>query len=188
MTVRIVILSVLIMSLFSCRKYRLSDSDLVWQPYKVGDQLIFESNRGERDSITIKSIETHTNPDDPLAVFPSNKETLFVVDNAEILKLEAEKNGSYVQFRLRLGDNSLVSPWVLLDLNRTEIDRLEITDFSNKKVYKIMAKESKESLKDRPFDLRYIYWSKEYGYLGLEFKDGYIWKLKSFNRDKENIL
>ena len=188
MKIRIIVLSILIMTLFSCRKFRLGSDDLEWQPYTVGDLLIFESSSGEHDTISIKTIESHNNPDDPLAVFPNSVETLFVVARTEILKLHADKDGSYIQFKLRLGNDNLVSPWVLLDLNKNEIDKLDVTKFIDKPAYKIVARESIASLKDRPFDLQYIYWSKQYGYLGLEFKDGYIWTLKSFVRDNKNIL
>jgi hypothetical protein len=189
MKLRLAIVLVLIIVLFSCRKYRLSDDDLEWQPYRVGDLLIFESSKGELDTIEIKNVDAHYHPDDPLSILPSSHESLFVIDRSSgILTLKTEKSGSYVVFDLRLGNNTLKYPVVTLDLNKKEIDQLEVTQFIAKNVYKIVAKESFSNLKDRPFDLRYIYWSKEYGYLGLEFKDGYTWKLKSFARAGENLL
>jgi hypothetical protein len=166
----------------------LSDSDLRWQPYIEGDILIFESNKREQDTIVIKSIEIHNNPDDPLAVFPNCVQSLFVVGKIELLKLHAGKNGSKVEFKMRIGNNKLRYPGVILYLNQDKIDKLIKTKFINKEVYKIEAEESRNNMKGRPFDLQFLYWSKEYGYLGLEFKEEYIWELKSFIRDGQNIL
>lgn len=44
---RLVFLFFVILMLFSCRTYKISQSDLMWQPYKKGNVLIFESNKGE---------------------------------------------------------------------------------------------------------------------------------------------
>lgn len=178
----IIIFPVLFM-LFSCRTYKISQNDLKWQPYKDGDVLVFESNKGELDTITIRSIEKYTNPDDPLAVFPNKLQSLFVIGEKNILKISAGKKGTYVNFEICLGKNNLVYPCTIRSIN--ELQNLKI----NEKDYIVIeAKEDCENLKNRSFDLRYIYWSKEYGYLGLEFKDNYIWSLKSFIREGKEKL
>jgi hypothetical protein len=60
--------------------------------------------------------------------------------------------------------------------------------FNNRPCYKIKAIESRENIKGNPFDLQYIYWSMEYGYLVLEFKDNLVWSLQSFIRNDVNVL
>lgn len=178
----------MILMFFSCNTNKLSENDLEWQPYKEEDKLIFESNKGELDTIQIKNVETHTNPDDPLAILPNTVQSLFVVGKVELLKLHCGKKGSKIEFKIRLGDNNLKYPGTMLYLNKGILDTLTVVEFCDKTSYKIKAEESRGNMRDRPFDLRYIYWSKEYGYLGLEFENNYIWKLKSFIRNGENIL
>ena len=61
-------------------------------------------------------------------------------------------------------------------------------NLNKKEGIKIEAKEYYDNMKEFSFDLRYIYWSKELGYLKLEFKDNYVWELKGFLRNGNNIL
>ena len=180
---RIMILLAIVFMLFSCRTYKLSKSDLEWQPYKKGDRLVFESNKGELDTIQIENIESHINSDDPLAVLPDKLQTLFVVEKRSFLEMEAGEKGSYIHFTIRLGKNNLKYPGVVQRIK--EMNELNVDENGR---YVIETKEYYDNMKDRSFDLRYIYWSKEYGYLGLEFKDNYIWSLKSFVRDGKEIL
>lgn len=180
---RVMILLGMVLMLFSCKTYKLSKSDLEWQPYKIGDMLVFESNIGELDTIKIKNVETHINADDPLAVLPNRLQSLFVVEKRSFLEMEAGEKGSYIHFTIRLGKNKLKYPGVVLSIK--EMNEL-IEDESGR--YVIEAKEYYDNMKGRPFDLRYIYWSKKYGYLGLEFKDNYVWALKSFVREGKEIL
>jgi len=169
---------------FSCEAYnKLSKSDLEWQPYKEGDKLIFESNRGELDTIQIEEIKIYSNPNDPLAVFPKMRQTLFVIGERSILEMRAGENGSYIEFTVRLGSNNLKYPNVVLNIKEMN----EMNQDQNNQ-YKIEAKEYYDNMKDRVFDLRYIYWSKKWGYMSLKFKDNYEWHLKSFIRDGKNIL
>ena len=174
--------------LFSCNTFKLSQSDLVWQPYKVGDILIFASNKSEFDTVTIKNIEKFNNPDDPLDVFPGINQSVFVSGDINILKLQADKNANSVEFELCLGHKEYRCPGTVLLLNQKEIGKLKKVKLGNKDVYKIMAIEFYDNMKDAPYDLEYIYWSMQYGYLGLQFKDQYLWELKSFVREGKEIL
>lgn len=178
----IVLFSVLLM-LFSCRTYKLSQSDLEWQPYKKGDVLIFESNKGEKDTVKIESVEVYTNTDEPLAVFPNKLQSLFVIAEKGVLEMTASESGTSVHFTIRLGKNKLKHSSVVQSIK--EMNGLN-KDKNGR--YVIEAKEYYDNMIDQPFDLRYIYWSKEYGYLGLEFKENYIWTLKSFDRDGKELL
>jgi hypothetical protein len=141
------------------------------------------------DSVKIKSIEVYNNPDDPLAVFPNSIQTLFVSGKIELLELNADKGGRTMEFKLQLGNNGLKYPGATyIFLDQKELNKFESIEINGSKGYKIIAKEFADNMKDRSFDLRFIYWSKKYGYLGLEFENGYTWKLKCFLRSEKNIL
>lgn len=198
---QVIFLMTMVLMLFSCKTYKLSKSDLEWQPYKIGDKLVFESNKGELDTIKVENIEVHTGADDPLAVLPNKIQTLFVsglyyhkpkkdimgrmfnTTFCNVIEMRANSSGSFIEFTIRLGENELKYPSVVQRIK--EMNKLNVDENGR---YVIEAKEYYDNMKDRPFDLRYIYWSKEYGYLGLEFKDNYIWALKSFIRDGKEIL
>lgn len=180
---KIIVLLAIALSMFSCKTYKLSKSDLEWQPYKVGDKLVFKSNKDEMDTIQIKSVEIHNAENDPLALFPSILQSLYVIDNKrEILELSSSKPGSNILFSIKLGKNNLKYPSTILS-----IKEMSILETKNGK-YIIEATEFYDNMKDVSFDLRYIYWSKEFGYLGIEYSDNYIWTLKSFIRDGEEIF
>lgn len=169
--------------LFSCRKYRLSESDLEWQPYEKGDKLVFESTKGELDTIQIESIEEHINPDDPLAIFPNMIQSLFVLEERAFLQLRAGEKETYIHFEIHLGKNKFNYPRIVKSVN--ELNQLKKTG-TNK--YIIKAEEYYYNLKGKDFDLRYIHWDKEYGYIKLEFEDSYSWHLKSFLRNGVNRM
>ncbi len=180
---------VIAMMFFSCSRYELSNEDIQWQPYKIGDILVFESNRGEKDIIKIENIQIQNNADDPLAIFPNMKQTLFVGGNKNVLELNAGKKGNNISFELRLGESYMRYPCFYVYLDEIEKKRESVCPFEEfKNCFSFKVKELCDNMKDRPFDLRYIYWSKEYGYLGLEFKDNYVWTLKSFVRGGKEIL
>lgn len=182
------ILLILMAALFSCRSYKLSQSDLSWQPYIEGDTLVFESNKGVFDTVVIKSIEKHSNPDDYLAIFPNFTQTLFVIDKNAIITLKSYKHNSQIMFDLGLGKNHLMSPTTILELQNKSISKLKKVSYNDIMCYKIKAEQSISNLKHFPFDLNYIYWNKQYGYVGLEYKNNEIWKLKYMLRKNKNIF
>ena len=168
--------------LFSCNKYKISKSDLEWQPYEKGDVLIFESNKGEKDTIVVKSIDSYNNTDDPLALFPDKTEILFVMSqkNRSLLFMKAYSGGTYFRFEIRLGNNDLRYASTVL-----YVEELANNDEG---CIKFEAIENYDNMKDIPSDLKSITWSKELGYLALEFKGDYIWTLKSFVREGKELL
>lgn len=176
--------------LISCNRYTLSKDDLSWQPYLEGDQLVFESSEGELDTIEIIHIQLFKAEDDPLAIFPNVFETLYVTGKGRsILSIEASDKGtSRVSFNLKLGESYMKYPAMYCDVDEIQPtkNRKPLGEFTE--YFKIKTAERYENIQDYPFDLRYIYWSNKYGYLGLEFKDEYIWSLKSFIRDGKERL
>lgn len=185
-----IVILVFTLALFlSCKTYRLSKQDKEWLPYKVGDTLIFESNHGEVDTVSIDKIESYINPTDPLDVFPTKVQTLFVAGKrTPIMSLNAVMDGAYIEFRLRLGKDKMKYPVMNMWISDIK-DSTDIVNFYNfKDCYRITAIQRADNLKDTPIDLRYIYWSKKNGYLGLELNDEYIWILRQFRREGKDIL
>ena len=167
----------------SCSTYKLTESDLEWQPYREGDLLVFKSNLGEIDTIIVRSIETYNNPDDPLAFLPNKIQSLFVNGKQNILELDAGKKESYIHFTLKLGDKNLRCPNII-----KSIKELAKKKSGQNEIIEIEATEYYDNLKELNFDLKNIYWSKEYGYIKLEFKNQYNWELQSFIRNGKNLI
>ena len=189
----------------SCGKtYKLSEEALAWQPYKVGDVLIFKSNKGEIDTIYVREINSHTNPSDPLDFFPDYHQSLFVTgeiklrepkvdmmkkkyftENINLLNLHADEESPFFYFVFEKKTDTLDYPTTALTL-----DSLKLEFKTKKKLkYGAILIQAKEHY-DLPFDydLANFWWSKEYGYVRYEFKDGYYWELREFIRDNKNIL
>ena len=169
--------------LLSCSSYKLSEHDLDWQPYRKGDLLIFKSNTEEIDTIKVRSVETYNNPDDPLAFFPNSIESIFVSGEQNILELQAGKNCSFIHFTLKLGDKNLKYPNVVIS-----VKELDQNQSNNNEIVVIKANEYYDNLKDLKFDLKSIYWSKEFGYIKMEFNNEYFWELQSFVRGEKNLM
>lgn len=176
--------------LISCTRYTLSEKDLEWQPYEVGDRLIFMSDKGEIDTVTIGLIEVRSNPDDPLSINPDMNQRIFVeVENrrpSTIIELHASKYGKSIDFNLHLGENDFKYPCFHLEIERILLTQRPFNGYPN--VYQILVEQSCSNLKEQAFDLQYIYWSMEYGYVGMEFKNGYTWTLQSFYRGGVELL
>lgn len=173
----------------SCGVYRLSKSDLEWQPYKVGDVLVFESTKGEVDTVLIEAIKSYMNADDPLALFPDYDQSLFISLKKNILCLTKNRFGSYMELSFFLKTKDRKSyPITFVTLSDEYISKLDTIVFNGYPVFKIEAKTKAYTLSHIDWDLQYFYWSKQYGYMAFEFKEGYKWYLKSFVRDGVKIL
>lgn len=194
---------VVILTLFminACTKYKLTKEDKKWQPYKEGDVLIFKSSKNEVDSIFISKIETSINGDDPLTPKSFNQ-SLFIDADVSLkkpriqnkkpyyresigtLSMYAEKSGSYITFSLNKKNDTLDYP------------TLELSIDSLANLFKIRSKLKYKSIEislgdnnDFSHDLKNYWWSKEFGYVRYEFKNGYYWELKKFLRKGKDIL
>jgi hypothetical protein len=176
--------------LFSCKTYKLTAEDLSWQPYEEHDKLIFKFSNGDREEVLIKDISRHINPDDPLTVFPNMVESLFVTSNKEILKLESTGSGGQpsITFSIKLNDErNHEYPLTVMPLNYSNEMIVSDRYIGKIKVFQIRAEQSYDNLKQFHYDLQFIYWCKEYGYVGLEFTDGSKWVLQSLIRNGVNI-
>lgn len=187
-------------SFTGCNEFKLSKEELKWQPYMVGDVLIFESNMGEIDSIRITSISSYLNPKDPLAIFPDQYETLFV--NGELLNPNKDhEHWEHVNF---LNLTSSDETWVVFNLSKIS-DSLQYAEakysvdqlkrfYNNEKVTNncindvIELKPNYTGGLDYEFDLKSYRWSLKYGYVRYSFKNSYYRELKKFIRNGKNIL
>ena len=53
----------------------LKEEDMNWQPYQMGDSLVFSSSKAERFTLVIDNINnSHSNFNDPLAIIPKRTE------------------------------------------------------------------------------------------------------------------
>ena len=73
-------LAILLLSLLcqACIKKKLPKEAREWQPYQVGDLLVFRTPQGKLDSIIIDKIESFYNPKDPLSFNATEYEALYV--------------------------------------------------------------------------------------------------------------
>ncbi|MDC9721439.1 MAG: hypothetical protein PSN34_01535 [Urechidicola sp.] len=208
MKLKVVIYSIIIfISLTSCKKHSFTKSDLEWQPYEIGDILIFESNRKEVDTIFITDISTYSNPEDQLGIFSDYHETLFVSgevtllnpkidifkrpyyrDGINLLKMYASEESS-IKFNLAKIGDTLSYPTTNISLDSLKYKmkyspKIKLTNI-NDEVVKITTKDYYFDMK---FDLATFYWSKKFGYVRYDFKNNYYWTLQKFIRNDENIL
>src|SRR5436190_8074493 len=68
-------IGIILLLLTSCSKtIKLSEDDFKWIPYKGNETLVFNSSTGDADTIFLVGTDQHSNPSDPLDVFPTKLE------------------------------------------------------------------------------------------------------------------
>lgn len=189
-------------TLNACTKYKLSKEDKKWQPYKKGDVLVFKSSSNEIDTVFIRKIHTHTNGDDPLTP-KSFHQSLFVdaevslreprIQNKKpyyreyigVLSMYAGKGTSSITFDLNKRSDTLSFPSNLLLTFSLKSLENKVSNLRYKS-FEIIPNLSNDLSND--YDLKNYWWSKEFGYVRYEFKNGYYWELQEFLRKGKNIL
>src|SRR5690554_1412747 len=84
--------------LLSCgSEYKMKSESFDWQPYKIGDKLIFESNTNQIDTIFVREIKSYTNPDDHLAIFPDYYTTYFITGEITLINPLTSSIGNKVK-------------------------------------------------------------------------------------------
>jgi len=172
--------------------HRLTKSDIAFNPYKVGDTLVFQSDQRESDTLIIYSADRQVLREKCYS-FLTCIYSYLTVDSWEglyvdvrtptdhwtgtnILTVRAEPNGTKtIYFNLILknawwyGDNED-------DLDKIKLLTKETFKHSNNvfsDVVTIISK-NKEYL-DRPDYIEKIYWSKSYGFVGFDKLNGEKW-------------
>ncbi|QHI38862.1 hypothetical protein IMCC3317_42620 [Kordia antarctica] len=191
--------------LVGCTKYKLSITDLEWQPYLKGDILVFQSNMSEIDTVYITEINTYSNAEDHLAISSDHHETLFVSGLVTLARPKKDHLGNYyykggikllsmyadddshIEFELnKIGDSLRYASakYTINEITKYYEESSKI-DFNN--IEDVVSMETSITYKI-DYDLKNIWWSKEYGYVRYEYKNNYYWELKKFIRNGEDIL
>ena len=189
--------------LLSCGpEYKMKSESFDWQPYKIGDKLIFKSNTNQIDTIFVKEIKSYTNPDDHLAIFPDYYTTYFITgeitlinpftssigntvkkDYVNILELSSGKETDYLTLNFKKRRDTLSYSEVTFKISELKLK------FKNKSKYESIKVDAESYNKmSFSYDLKTIFWSKEFGYAKYEFKNGHSWELVKFIRNGKNIL
>ncbi len=191
-----------ILTISCSRTYRLSKSDFEWQPYKKGDILVFKSIDNERDTIFINGIKSYLNPDDPMMPKEYN-ETLFISgerslskprkqaghlfyrEYIDILEVFSGEENTYLTFVFKKKSDTLSYPTTVLSIDNLKYKFKEKSKLSHNSIL-IEAKDYYDL--NFEYDLNFFWWSKQFGYVRYEFKNGIYWELEKFIRKGVNIL
>ncbi|MCX2682184.1 hypothetical protein OOZ15_19745 [Galbibacter sp. EGI 63066] len=197
------LVGLLIFSIFGCEKYSFPKNIDDWQPYKVGDIIVFESNKGNIDTVSIKKIHNSYLADDNLSVLPDKHQNIVVIGEAvlnkpiktslggqifkeeiSLLSIYADES-VYFNFDFKRPSDGLNYPSTALTFLKlkTLLEKKEASNFNS---IVIEAVNQYESLIQ--YDLKKFWWSKKYGYTRFDFKNGDYLKLVKFIREGKNIL
>ncbi len=183
--------------ILSCKTtlYKLNDEDIKWNPYKMGDSLIFKSNQGVYDTIYIKNVQKGESPNDNLGKPKYYYEWLFVgaesINNKKIstdyliLQVVNSPSGTGIDFNLILknaqldGDSNYYSTNYLKKMpiikdptihdKYNDVFRLPIlpkVDFVNQ-----------NNSINLNYSINAIYWSRSHGYIRFDLTNGSYWEL-----------
>lgn len=194
---------ILLIIFFSCKKENNIKPKLSHrQPYKIGDKLIFKSSSNQIDTLFVNEISEYTTPYGNRGFLPEYQTTYFISgeitlqnpfisitgkkvtkEYISLLKLSTVRENDYITLTFKKRSDTLTYPELTFKISDLE------SKFEKKSKYESIKIDT-ESYEDLQFvyDLKNIYWSKEFGYTKYEFKNGYLWNLVKFIRNNENIL
>lgn len=172
-------------SCFQNRTY-LTDEEKSWNPYKIGQVLVFESSNFEKDTIIIEDIEFG---------FPDG---FGIVDYYEIMSVVArhdhfkddrkasthlltiaartEKRPSYIEFGVEVKSAQFIERQRYAFKEVGELPEIHFTvpygSFDD-----VIAVGNKKEYPNIPTAIEILYWSKSVGYIRFDKYDGTSWKL-----------
>ena len=177
------------------RTYKIPKDDYELIPYAGNEILIFESNKGEIDTIFLQGIERMINPTDPLDIFPTKVEYYYVINKHSdpsppngkhryleghiLVELSAnKKNDTGLKINLSAKNARFYgSAW----LTKSELERMPTinlkikgTLYEDVKVFEDIKKEYYE----RSNYINKLYWSMSGGIVRYDKKDNELWELK----------
>lgn len=175
----------------------LNKEDLGWQPYMVGDELVFESNFGQIDKIIVTEIYKSELPAIPFSIIP--KEVIEVRIQRKLIKLPKNKDDSYNKYDynekgihntstilLTLDANDYfggkkyeksLEYWVPLGVSKQKIKDLNALSKKNREI--VLKEKNKHYT-------TYEIINKQYGIISYGSNDK-NWNLKKFMRNGKNI-
>lgn len=183
----IIILTTILLT--SCgKRIEMPESEKMWNPYKVGEVLIFKSSENELDTIKVEEINDNIFPDGPTPLKYYNESLWVFVEHTDP-NYDRHLKSNFLEIRTGTPEKPATISFGLLaknsvfyDSSRTieELDSMELTfletpigKFSD--VLEIYDKARRYSERDNFVEK--IYWSKSNGYLKFEKKDGKTWEL-----------
>ncbi len=187
------LISTAILVISGCRNtYKLSKDDLSWNPYHGGESLIFQSNRGDIDTVFIKEVRHSSVPTDPLAIFQSYREVLEVVaKHSDPVSINGQRylENSFLKLYSTDNKNTILTfsfaakkSWFYADSYfKNDIERLaniELVTQSFKYTDVIKLEPQNIEYLNRPEFILAMYWSKTKGYVRYDLKNGLYWELK----------
>jgi len=168
----------------SCNYYKLSKKNLLWQPYMVGDKLVFKSNTEELDTILISKINTVISFTDNLSLFSDRHEVLFVdTPKQNVIEIKALKKDMLLKFNIRLGKNKLYEEYPNIKVRLNELIKMKC----NNNIYCIETKYLIDSISRYNSNIKNILWSNKLGYLKLVYNNEKSWELISFYRNNKKV-
>jgi len=192
------ILYLLILIIFtSCgNNYLLNDNDKKWNPYKGNEVLVFESNKGQIDSIHLRGAYIEKNVLSPYAIFPDSIEILkvycnnydpnsnFLCGDDEFIEIRpaSPADGDYSSFFFVLTMKNAIIEGQFHFIENLDTINVTSLDINNRKYNDIAI--IKGIYEDNIFEWekpnnQIIYWSKTDGIVMFDLGDGNIWKLKN---------
>lgn len=194
---RILIILLIIFLAFICfvnlkTNNRLTDNDIKFNPYKVGDTLVFKSNRNERDTLIVYSIHRRKLSEKCYSFLNCIYTNLFCETwegyyinitkpnsnwtGSSLLTIRAERDKTKtIYFDLRI-DNA----WWYGDseINLDTINLYKVTSFNTVNTtindVLVIVSENKDYL-DRDNYIKKLYWSKSLGLIGFDKLNGDKW-------------
>lgn len=162
--------------------------DKVWQPYQLGDSMVYVSNKGEMVMDSISEIKKAHNPSDEWAPWKHWIHTVWV-DTRRVYPPSRENFRPIIQFdREKLKKTVYYKPQFKLAPERTVIIKekhqknLDTIQYNQHLLFKITPHSQDYSYNDY---VDSIYWSPQVGFVKVFYHDGDVWELVTFYRGGE---
>lgn len=179
----------LLLILWSCeQRIELTENEKLWNPYKEGDVLVFESSNTETDTIFVLKVEDNIFPDGPGTMKYYNERLWVFVKHTDPNNdrylyntfFEIESKTPETDTKLGFGltakgswfynSNRTVGELSELSIGKLEIGNEIISDV-------ITIEDTKRNHESRSNFVERTYWSKSAGYVGFDKKDSTKWRL-----------
>ena len=162
--------------------------DKVWQPYQVGDSMVYVSNKGEMVKDSISEIKKAHNPSDEWAPWKHWIHTVWVRTRRfyppsrenfrPIIQFDREKLKKTVYYEPSVKD-AFRRRVIIKEKHQKNLDTIQ---YNQHQLYKITP-HSQDIINEDGMDS--IYWSPQVGFVKVYYHDGDVWELVTFYRGGE---
>lgn len=156
--------------------------DKVWQPYQVGDSMVYVSNKGEMIMDSIVEIQKTHNPSDEWAPWKHWIHSIWVMtmrsDGRSVILFHREKLKKTVYYTppFKLAPERTV---IIKEKHQKNLDTIQ---YNQHQLFKITPHSQDYSYKDY---VDSIYWSPQVGFIKVFYHEGDVWELVTFYRGGE---